>query len=367
MLDKKDISAKVQPRIYSAPKVPLEDKIPLSTPFSAHIDICSVCNFRCSFCFHADTQAKKDVGLKSGKMPMDLFTKIVNDLKEFDKPFSKVKIGNHGEPTLHEDLPEMIKYIKDSEVTDIIEVFTNGSKLKPELNISMVEAGLDRINISLEGLSNERYLAVAGAKVDFKNMIENIKHLYSIKKQLKIYIKIADMTYPLDKTKNDVFIMTEEEKDYFYKTFGDICDEIYVEKIVPQWAETQADKQNDVEETGMYGQKIKQYKDICPFTFMYLHFNWDGTTSPCTLDWPKKVVIGDAYKESAKEIWEGKSLRDLRVAMSRGERDKVNFCNHCSAPMVCVDEDLDPFKDRIFDVLNVTENEKKGTNPWITK
>ena len=116
----------------------------------------------------------------------------------------------------------------------------------------------------------------------------------------------------------------------------------------------------------MYGQQIRKNKDICPFVFMYLHFNWDGTVSPCTLDWPKKVVIGMSTQESALEIWNGKSLRDLRIAMAGGARDKINFCGSCSAPMVCVNEDLDPFKERVFATLSVTEEEKslKG-NSWL--
>ena len=44
----------VRPRIYSAKKQKLEGVVPLSTPYSVHIDVCSVCNFKCSFCFQAD-------------------------------------------------------------------------------------------------------------------------------------------------------------------------------------------------------------------------------------------------------------------------------------------------------------------------
>ena len=117
----------------------------------------------------------------------------------------------------------------------------------------------------------------------------------------------------------------------------------------------------------MYGQKIKQYKDICPFTFMYLHFNWDGTTSPCTLDWPKKVVIGDMYKETPKQIWNGEKLRDLRIAMAQGKRNGINFCNHCSAPMVCVDEDLDPYKEKVLQILLATQKDAPQNNIWISK
>ena len=57
----------------------------------------------------------------------------------------------------------MIEYARSQNVADIIEVFTNGSKLNPDLNKALVDAGLQRINISLEGLTSERYLKVAGS------------------------------------------------------------------------------------------------------------------------------------------------------------------------------------------------------------
>ena len=116
-----------------------------------------------------------------------------------------------------------------------------------------------------------------------------------------------------------------------------ISDEIYIEKIVPQWAETQEDKQNAVDYTGMYDQKTVQYKKVCPFIFMYLHINHDGIVSPCTLDWPREVKIGDAKKNSASEIWHGKTLKDLQISQLQGKRDQIPFCKDCSAPMVCCD------------------------------
>jgi len=357
--------AVVQPRIHSALKIPLQDAVPLDTPFSAHIDISSICNFNCSFCFQADNEAMSRVGLKRGKMPLPLFKKIVDDLKAFNNKLKKVKIGNHGEPTLHPDMPEMIRYLKDTDITEIIEVFTNASKLEPDLNVKLIEAGVDRINISLEGMSSEHYEKVAGVKIDFDAMIRNIAHLHSVRGNAKIYIKIADQTRPLKKYGNELFVLSKRDRDQFFAIFGSICDEIYIEKVVPQWAETQLDRQNDLDATGMYGQAIKNYKEVCPFIFMYLHFNWDGTTSPCTLDWAKKVIIGNVYEQSVLDIWNGKSLRDLRVAMLLGKRDRIELCQNCSAPMVCVEDDLDPYKESILKVMSVNVSAQVKNNSWI--
>lgn len=364
-MSKQESGAKIQPRIYSAPKAPLEERIPLSTPLSVHIDVSSLCNFRCSFCFQADGRAMKDAGLKRGKMSLELFKKIVDDLTEFPEKIKKIKIGNHGEPMLHKQLPEMIAYARKMDVAEIIEVFTNGSKLEPELNQAIVDAGLQRINVSIEGLTEERYMQVAGVKQDFQSLVDGVKDLYERKTdELVIYVKIADQTSALDKKDDSLYVMTPQEREYFYNTFGSICDEIYIEKIVPQWAETQLDKQNEVSETGMYDQKIKNYKDTCPFTFMYLHFNCDGTTSPCTLDWPRKVVIGNVNEQSVKSIWEGRSLHNLRVAMLKGRRKDVNFCKNCSAPMVCVNEDFDPHAEKVLEAIDAV-TQSLDDNEWL--
>jgi radical SAM protein with 4Fe4S-binding SPASM domain len=364
-------NAILQPRIYSAAKSKLQELIPLDTPLSMHIDISSVCNYKCSFCFQADSIGMKKVGLKRGFMEFNLFKKIIDESKGFPNSIKKIKIGNHGEPTLNPNIIEMIEYASKSGVAEIIEMFTNGSKLTPNLNQNLIDAGLQRINISLEGLDDKRYLEVAGVKQNFQEIIDGVSDLYDkkikSKSNLKIYVKIADQAHALKKESKKIFILTDEEKEYFMNTFSPICDEIFIEKVVPQWSETQLDKQNDVNETGMYGQKISNWKEACPFIFMYMHINCDGTVSPCTLDWPRKVVIGNVNDTDVKLIWKGQLLKDLQIAMLAGQRKCINFCSGCSAPMVCVEENLDADNIEMIHLLNgQTEYQNLKNNPWLT-
>jgi radical SAM protein with 4Fe4S-binding SPASM domain len=363
-------NAKIQPRIHSAAKRPLEALVPLDTPMSAHIDISSVCNYKCSFCFQADQAGMKAANLKRGFMPIQLFKKICDDLRDFPDKIKKIKIGNHGEPTLHPNVVDAVAYAQECGNAEIIEMFTNGSKLEPELNYGLVAAGLQRINVSLEGLSDERYLAVAGVRQDFKQIIDGVRDLYAkkqaMKSDLKIYVKIADHAHALKKDSTEVFVLSEKERKYFFDTFQDHCDEIFIEKVVPQWSETQLEKQNEVQDTGMYGQKISAWKEACPFVYMYLHFNCDGTVSPCTLDWPRKVVIGNANDQRVIDIWNGDALRELQIAMLQGHRKCINFCNGCSAPMVCVEENLDPHAEYLVGKLDPTGRySNAATNQWI--
>ncbi len=162
--------------------------------------------------------------------------------------------------------------------------------------------------------------------MEMDKFVRNIQDLYKNRQNCRIYVKIVDID------------LSEADKNLFFSTFGNLCDEIFIENVVPQWAEV---NKFGLQNRGMYGQNIRQYKEVCPFIFMYLHFNYDGTTSGCTLDWGKDVLIGDISKESALDIWNGKTLRKLQVAHLEKKRDTVTFCAECLAPMVCCEEDLD--------------------------
>ena len=183
------MKAKVVARVFNSEKTELENVVPLDTPYSVHIDICSICpgihnkqlllicNFKCNFCFQSDPEAMSKKGYKYGSMSFDLFKKITDDLKEFNHKIRKVKIGLHGEPTLHTELPKMISYMKSQNVTEITELFTNASRLNPKLNRELIDAGLDRVNMSIEGLSSEKYKEVTGVAVDMEKFVENIRNL----------------------------------------------------------------------------------------------------------------------------------------------------------------------------------------------
>ena len=344
----KGLMSVIKPRVYHQQKKELRSELPLDTPFSVHIDVCSLCNFTCTFCFQNDKKGMKDAGVEWGMMDIDIFRSCVDDLKKFPQKIKKVKIGNHGEPTMHPLLPEMIKYVRDADVCDIVEIFTNGSRLEPSLNQKLVDSGLQRMNISVEGLTQESYKRIAGYNIDFDAFIENIRDLYKRKADdLSLYIKVVDHAVVKSEEGRPTIDLTVDEKEFFYKTFGEISDEMSIENVVPQWAETD---QNDLTDVGMYGQEINQLKDVCPFPFMYLHVNSDGTVAGCTLDWARKVLVGDKKKHDLFEIWNGSGMKELRVRMLEGKRSEIPMCNTCNAPNVCVIDNLDPFKDELLEV-----------------
>ena len=119
----------------------------------------------------------------------------------------------------------MIRYVRDADVCDLVEVFTNGSQLNPEFNQQLVESGLQRINISVEGLTAESYKRVADYTLNYDEFVNNIQDLYDRKdNSLSMYIKVVDHAVVKSEPGKPTIDLTSEEKEYFYNLFGKMSD-----------------------------------------------------------------------------------------------------------------------------------------------
>jgi len=320
------MKAKIKPRIQLEDREPLDKAIPLDTPWVIFVDPTDVCNFRCKFCPSSDTKLLVSVGRPRDYMKFDLFKKIVDDICEFDKPIKVLRLYKDGEPLLNSNFAKMVKYAKNSGCCDKVDTTTNASMLNPKRNLEIIEAGLDRINISIEGINAKQYLEFSRVKIDFDKFVENIKHFYDNRKQCEMIIKI------------DGDFLSEKDKQKFYDIFGDICDGIFIEHTMNCWYGFDGPEQNT--EVGIYGQPIHEVK-VCPYVFYSFSINSDGLVSACFLDWARKLIIGDARKQTVKEIWNGKLLRKLQFQFLSKRRFMHPICKNCSQLSHGMPVDLD--------------------------
>jgi radical SAM protein with 4Fe4S-binding SPASM domain len=338
--------AKKQAKIFSRGRVPLEGVIPLETPFSVEIDVCSVCNFSCNFCFHADKREIRESGVRFGRMELPLFRKILGDLKRFPEKIKKVRLFEFGEPLLHPDLPEMIRAIWEADVAEYVEITSNGVLLTPELNLKLVAPGLSRINISVDGVTEEKYREVAGYPLKMEAFLANLRHLYEHRGSCHIYIKLAD-----DGT------LTKGEEERFYALFGDLCDEIFIERLSPIWRDTEINSAM-ASAVGPYGQTL-EYKTVCPLIFTRMVINYDGVVVACCVDWKRQYVIGDLSRQSAYDIWNGELLRELQLRHLRGERESIGLCRGCTALSSCTIDNVDAHAGELLGNMEAKRGERR--------
>lgn len=325
----------INKNIVSEKRNKLEEVIPLNTPYAIVIDPCNLCNFKCNFC--ALQSKNEKLSFQKQLMDKELFFKIIDDLTEFPEKLKVLRISGQGEPLLNPDLPEMIQYAKNKHVAEFIETITNGSCLKPELSERLIASGVDRIRISIEALDADGYYDITGAKINFDNFVNNIKHLHEISGDCEIYCKIVDIAVP-----------TDSDKQKFYNLFSDICDRIFVDNVIPLWSDFEEIKNNMViGEKGMHGQKIQNVM-VCPYPFYSLIINSDGEVTTCCADWKRKLVVGDLRKQSMSAIWYGDMLRDFWINLLKGKKNNYEMCKKCLLPMYDCNDNIDEYAKSIL-------------------
>lgn len=333
------MKAKIKPRIDLENRTKLETVIPLSVPFIIFVDPSDLCNFRCKFCPSGDMALMKKIGRSLQVMNFELYKKIIDDICEFEKPIKVLRLYKDGEPLLNPHFAEMVRYAKEKKCAERVDTTTNASLLNPKINLEIIEAGLDRINISIEGVNAEQYLEFSNYTINFDKLVENIRHLYENRKNCEIIIKI-----PGDN-------LSENDKEKFYEIFGEMADGVSIEHTMSCWPEFDLKGIEVNQEFGIYGQKIKEVQ-VCPYVFYSFSINSDGSASLCFLDWSRKLIIGDATKEKVKDIWNGKKLLEYQIMFLNKKRKEHPVCGNCGQLTHGLSDNIDDYTEELFNKIN---------------
>jgi len=127
------------------------------------------CNFRCPFCHN------KDLVLA----PEALEEVPIEDIEDFVKENEEFLDGiviTGGEPTIHKDLPDLIKRLRKLRIR--IKLDTNGSN--PEMLQDLIKAGLiDYVAMDIKAPLNEKYNELAGKEVALDKVKRSIEIIMS--------------------------------------------------------------------------------------------------------------------------------------------------------------------------------------------
>ena len=314
----KNLQNKIMP-LAGLDRVPLKDVLPLETPFSAYIFPTNHCNFRCSYCAHSlgNRGFEAQYGFPAETMSMDTYRRAIDQLAEFPSRLKTLSLTGQGEPLLHPQLPEMVAYAKAKQVAGRIEFMSNGALLRPAVSQALVDAGLDGIRISLQGLSAEKYAQVCGVTVDFEGFVEQIAWLYAHKKQCEVFVKILDVA------------LEDGEEERFYELFAPIADRVYVEQCRPVYSGVAATKGISAQ-SDRYG-RPHRHRQVCPLCFFMLGIFPNGDVYPCETIY-RPEYLGNVQEDRLVELWNSEKLRRFWRMQLEGRRDENPRCAQCCAP-----------------------------------
>lgn len=319
----------------------LKDVIPLDTPYNLKVEVSSLCNARCIYCAHAN----KNHGVYEGNMSWDLFERIIDNSKQFPNKYKVMEMFSFGESMCNPALAKMIKRAKKERIAEKINLTTNGLLLTHEKADELIDSGVDIIRISIQGLDAETYWNTCEVRVDFEKFISNLKYLYKNRGECSIRMKIADLA--LDGI--------SDGRERFEQIFGPIADSIFIETIIPMYADVEYNNINEnIYKNAMNGRENVVQREIhivCNRPFYRLRVAADGKVTAACCDIPNDFYYGNIYEESLVDIWNGNARRNLLMMQLNGKRFSHPICKTCMIPNdITTEADiLDPWA---ADILN---------------
>jgi MoaA/NifB/PqqE/SkfB family radical SAM enzyme len=267
--------------------------------FPLHLDVEATnrCNLRCVFC---DKTAALE-GFGTGDMDFERFAAILDEAGEHG--LCGLKLSYRGEPLLHPRLPEMVALAKRRGVLDVY-FNTNGMLLTRDKALALMDAGLDRISVSVDGTDAAAFEAMrVGAS--HARIAANIDRLLELREQRGhrgLRVRVQTVRLPgLD-------------LEAYAAQWRGRCDEVGVVDM----------KDGEVRATG-----LARADWACPQLWQRLTIDCTGMVLPCNNDDRQIMPLGRAPERSVLECWRDEGLMRARELHRVGLSYQVAACDGC--------------------------------------
>ena len=283
-------------------------KIETDYPPYLLIEPVSTCNLRCPFCFQTDKTFTKKPFM--GTMKLDLFKNIIDQANELG--VGAITIASRGEPTLHKDLGEMLKYAKSKENIFEIKLNTNATKLTEGLCNQIFESEVNQVVISADHYEKKTFEELR-KNSNFETIVKNVKLLFETRKKFKnplTEIRVSGIDFYKSTNKN-IF------RDFWIK----ISDEVTIGDALERW-DTYNNKPHP------------EINDPCENLWDRMYIWFDGKVNPCDADYKSYLSYGNVNEFSIKKLWNSKIIKNIRNKHITNQRSEIDSCNKCGVTFV---------------------------------
>jgi radical SAM protein with 4Fe4S-binding SPASM domain len=278
-------------------------------PLLVDTELASVCNLRCPMCYTISPQFKEKVRVTL--MDFNLYRRIVD---EIGGHVPALRLSLRGEATLHPRFVECISYAKQRGIREV-STLTHGGRLTRDFFHRIVEAGIDWITLSIDGIGPT-----------YESIRKPIKfaEILQIVKDIKAYKEERGLHRPVIKIQG-VWPAIRENPQAYYDAFKEHVDLIAFNPLIDYLG-----KDEDL-------QYVEDFS--CPQQYQRLVIGADGLVMKCSNDEENQEVIGDARVETVHQIWHGEKMN--RVREMHNQRDgflQSPVCRRCYLPRRTRDE-----------------------------
>jgi radical SAM protein with 4Fe4S-binding SPASM domain len=289
-------------------------------PISIAIEPTTACNLRCPEC----PSGLRSFTRPTGKLKEDDFQQLIDQISPYT---SYLTFYFQGEPYLNPNFLEMVRYAHQKKIYTATS--TNAHFLDEKNAQATVEAGLDRLIISIDGLDQETYQSYRKSG-HLEKVLEGTRQIIKTRKDLK-------KTYPLVIWQFLVVGPNEHQIPELYR----LAQHYGVDKVVLKTAQIY-DYENgnplipSQEKYARYKKGVdgkyyikNQLLSHCWKMWSSCVITWDGKVIPCCFDKDAHHVLGELRSESFVSIWRSNAYKKFRKKLLKS-RNEIEMCKNCT-------------------------------------
>jgi len=289
-------------------------------PYAISIEPTTACNLGCPEC----PSGLKQFTRETGKLQLELNERILN---EVGKQLFYINYYFQGEPFLHPHFLDLVKAAHRREIYTATS--TNAHFITIEKAAEIVASGLDRLIISIDGMTQVTYESYrVHGKLD--KVIEGTKNIVEAKRK-------ANSNTPHLIFQFLVVKQNEHEIDELYSLANELgVDEVRLKSV-------QVYDYKNGNELLPSNQKYSRYKKKNDGTYVIKAktgnhcwrmwsstvFTWNGILVPCCFDKDAQHQLGNIQENSFESIWSNQSYREMRKKILTS-RHQIDICTNCS-------------------------------------
>ena len=291
-----------------------------SVPLNLDLELSSLCDLRCPFCFVPDPEFDKyikapalDGKIRARFMPQKMALDLIDQAATLGIP--ALKFNWRGEGTLHPDFSYIVWYASQKRCFHDLMVNSNFNFNGSTTTGIMLTT---KLMVSLDSTVPELH-AKMRVGADFDRVIANIR--YAIERNHP-NLWIRRVRSKINQDEDFLAGCRKLFGNTGYKVSEHACFDrnqnqqlsIDATGASPTWAD---------EEMG---------RVYCGYPSRRLVVTATGTAMPCCLDLKETMVMGNVNIHSIKEIWDGKIMRELRDGLKKNDTGCMSeTCRACES------------------------------------
>jgi radical SAM protein with 4Fe4S-binding SPASM domain len=295
----------------------------LSFPLVVQIQTHSHCNGSCTPCPY---RLLKDQ-LEQGVMEWDLYAHIAAQLAS-EPLLSRVSLSLQNEPLLDRRVFDWVRHFKTLAPHKTCRLPTNGTLLDTFSSDSVVDSGLDELNISLNAHSRESY-DLLNTGLSYERVRANIESLLSNESpRKKVNIGFLVTRQNQDEVRQATrYWASRGARTYLTRLTNRGGALEGFENLRPDSRHIRTSRRQRLSET-LKARPRQAAGCVLPFSQMCILFNGDCII--CCHDWKRSLVVGNAGTSTLREIWNSDRMNEVRRLLLRKHYDQIDPCRQCS-------------------------------------